>query len=177
MAWTEIAHSYRLPQKKAFAKENSMRNFATRTLKIGLLASLIASVSLPTLAENCSTATVKGEWGLTLNGTALLPSGPVPVAAVIRATLNLDGSVTGTEARSLGGEYADETMSGSYAVNADCTGSTTVNFYESGQLVRTSVLSMVFDSNSKQVRMVQKSLTLPDGTPIQVIITVDGRKQ
>lgn len=153
-----------------------MRNFVLRTLMTGLLAFLIVSAPQSALAENCSTATVKGDWGLTLNGTALLPSGPVPVAAVIRATLNLDGTVTGTEARNLGGDYADETMSGTYAVNPDCSGSSTVNFYESGQLVRTSVLSVVFDSNSKQIRMVQKSLTLPDGTPIPVVITVEGKR-
>ena len=154
-----------------------MRNFTRRTLMIGIFASLTLLGGFSAQAENCSNATVKGDWGLTLNGIALLPSGPVPVAAVIRAILNLDGTVTGTEARSLGGEYADETMTGSYAVNPDCTGSSTVSFYESGQLVRTSVLSVVFDSNSKQIRMVQKSLTLPDGTPIPVIITVEGRKQ
>lgn len=154
-----------------------MRNLILGTLTIGLLALLIVSVAPSAQAENCSTATVKGDWALTLNGTVLLPNGPAPVAAVVRATLDLDGAVTGGEARSLGGQYADETMSGSYAVNPDCTGSTTVNFYESGQLVRTSVLSMVFDSSSKQVRMVQKSLTLPDGTQIPVIVTVEGRKQ
>jgi len=43
--------------------------------------------------------------------------------------------------------------------------------------VRTSVLTIVFDDNSKQVRMVQKSLTLPNGTQLPVVITVEGRKQ
>jgi len=55
--------------------------------------------------------------------------------------------------RSVGGGFADETFTGTYAVNPDCTGNTTLNFYESGQLVRTSVLSLVFDNSEREIRM------------------------
>jgi hypothetical protein len=153
------------------------QNLARQTLTIAFFALLVATMTPAAQAANCSAATVKGDWALTLSGTLLLPTGSVPVAAVVRATLNLDGTVTGGEARTVGGEYADETLSGTYAVNSDCTGSATVNFYEAGQLVRTSVLAMVFDDNSKQVRMVQKSLTLPDGTQLPVVILVEGKRQ
>jgi hypothetical protein len=45
-------------------------------------------------------------------------------------------------------------------------------------LARVSVLAVVFDENSKQFRMVQKSLTLPDGiTQLPVVITAEGMKQ
>lgn len=145
------------------------------TISIGLLSTALTPAAAH--AATCSTATVKGAWSLTLSGTLLLPTGPVPAAAVIRATLKLDGTVVGTEARNVGGGYADETMIGNYTVNADCTGSATVNFYEGDQLVRTSELSTVFDDNSKQVRMVQKSLTLPSGTQLPVVIVVEGRKE
>jgi len=43
-------------------------------------------------------------------------------------------------------------------------------------LVRTSVLSLVFDNNQREIRMVQKSLTLPNGTALPVVITVEARK-
>jgi hypothetical protein len=127
-------------------------------------------------AGTCSTATAAGEWGFTLTGTLLLPSGPAPAGAVGIATLSMDGNVSGTEARNVGGDYAKETAKGTYTVNASCTGTMTVNFFEAGQLVRTSVLSLVFDDNSTQLRMVQKSLTLPDGTQVPVVITVEARK-
>jgi len=153
------------------------RNLVRQTLTITLFALLVAAMVPAAQAANCSAATVKGDWALTLSGTLLLQTGPVPVAAVVRATLSLDGTVTGTEARSVGGGYGDETMSGTYAVNSDCTGSATVSFYEAGQLVRTSVLAMVFDEGGKQVRMVQQSLTLPDGTQLPVVILVEGTKQ
>jgi hypothetical protein len=154
------------------------KNLARRTLTIAFSALLIVALAPTSQAATCSAATVKGDWALTLSGTLLLPTGPVPVAAVVRAALNLDGTITGAEARNVGGGYADETMSGTYTVNPDCTGSAVVNFYEAGQLVRTSALAMIFDDNSKQVRMVQKSLTLPDGvTQLPVVILVEGRKQ
>jgi hypothetical protein len=125
----------------------------------------------------CSTATVAGTWGFTLNGTLLLPTGAVPIAAIGKAIADANGNLTGTEARNVGGGYADETLSGSWTANPDCTGTATVSFYESGQLVRTSVLAIVFDDFVTEVRMAQKSLTLPDGTQLPVVLTLEGRRQ
>ena len=137
----------------------------------------LLSMSAPAHAANCSLETVAGHWGLTLTGVLILPTGPVPVAAVANGFFDAKGDFTGAEARSVGGGYADETLNGNWAVNPDCTGTLTAHIYESGQLVRTSITSMVFDGNSKEVRMVQKSLTLPDGTQLPVVITLEGRKQ
>jgi hypothetical protein len=52
----------------------------------------------------------------------------------------------------------------------------TVNFFENGQLVRTSVLSIVLDDDKKELRMVQKSLRLPDESALPVVITVEARR-
>jgi hypothetical protein len=127
-------------------------------------------------AATCSTATVAGDWGFTLTGTVILPSGPIPLAAVLRGTADVDGNVVGIEARNLGGSYADETFRGKWIVGPECVATATVEFKENGQLVRTSVLTVVFDNNSKQARMVQKSLTLPNGAELPVIATVEGAK-
>lgn len=155
-----------------------MKPNATRTsLAILSLGVFLAIVIPDAHAATCSTATVGGNWGFTLSGTLILPSGPVPAAAVARGTADLEGNITGTEARNVGGDYADETVSGNWTVNPDCTGTLTINAYQAGELVRISVLSIVFDENSKQIRMVQKSLTLPDGTQLPVVVTVEGRKQ
>jgi hypothetical protein len=61
-------------------------------------------------------------------------------------------------------------------VNPDCTGTATINFYESGQLVRTSALSLVFDANEREICMVQKSLQLPDGALLPVVVTVEAKR-
>src|SRR5215469_14955355 len=139
-----------------------------------ILGGLVQTAS----AEECSTETVAGNWSFTLTGTLIVQGGGVPVAAAGRFTADEDGNVTGSEARSVGGGYADETITGSWTVNADCTSTLTVKIYESGSLVRISVVSLAFDDNSKEARMVQKSLTLPDGTTqLPVVITLEARKQ
>jgi hypothetical protein len=80
--------------------------------------------------------------------------GPVPVAAVLRFDIDTAGSVSGTEARNVGGGFANETFKGMVFVNPNRAGTTTVMFFESGVLVRTSALALVFDDLSTQVRLV-----------------------
>jgi hypothetical protein len=145
---------------------------------------LLVATSLVALAEftpgaraaHCSLSGTAGTYALTLTGTVILPTGPVPIAAVVRATLDAAGGVTGTESRNVGGGFADETLSGTYTVNPDCTGTAAIQFYESGQLVRTSILSLIFDNNQREVRMVQKSLQLPSGAFLPIVATVEGRR-
>jgi hypothetical protein len=127
--------------------------------------------------KGCSLEAVAGNWGFTLTGSATLPSGQVLVAAVGTVTVDDQGNLSGTEARSVGGGYADETVTGTWTVNSSCTGTLNAKIYESGQLVRISVTSITFDDDSKEFRMVQKSLTLPDGTELPVVITLEGKKQ
>jgi hypothetical protein len=127
-------------------------------------------------ARSCSLTDSAGNYGFTLTGVVILGTAPVPIAAIGRATLDAAGNVSGTESRSVGGGFADETFTGTYAVNPDCTGTTTLNFYESGQLVRTSGLSIIFDNNEREIRMVQKSLQLPNGASLPVVITVEARR-
>jgi len=143
-------------------------------LMISLATFCVGMAPAVQAAEHCSNAKAAGTWGLTLTGTLILPTGPVPGAAVGRVRIDADGDVSGTEARNVGGGFANETLTGSLTVNSDCTATLTVNIYELGVLVRTSVLAAVFVDDSNKVRMVQESLTLPDGTTIPVVITVDG---
>jgi len=139
-----------------------------------LLAGVVCIPSVS--AAHCSLTGTAGKYGFTLTGVVLLGTGPVPIAAVGEAVLDSAGNASGTESRSVGGSFADETFSGTYTVNADCTGAATIRFYESGQLVRTSVLSMVFDNDQREIRMVQKSLQLPDGAFLPVVITVEATR-
>jgi hypothetical protein len=153
-----------------------------RMLGIGLLAVSLMPIGLSATPSHdghgaaCSIGGAQGKYGFTLTGTVILPTGAVPIAAVGRVALNANGTVAGTESRSVGGGSADETFTGTYTVNSDCTGSATVSFYEAGQLVRISVLSIVFDDHQNEIRMLQKSLQLPDGSFLPVVITVQARK-
>lgn len=90
---------------------------------LGPVLPLVLSGSAPgTEARSCSTANTAGKYGFTLNGVVILATGAVPIAAVGLATHESNGNVRGTEARSVGGGYADETFSGTLTVNSDCTG-------------------------------------------------------
>jgi hypothetical protein len=159
-------------------QEDAMKRNIARTILIVFFATLFTSMVPAAWADDsCSTAKAAGNWGATLSGTLLLPTGPVLAAAVIRATIDAQGNiVSATEARNVGGGFANETLTGSWTVNSDCTGTITAHIYENGQLLRTSVLAIVFDDNLREFRMVQESLTLPDGTTIPVVITAQGRK-
>ena len=126
--------------------------------------------------QGCSLETVAGNWGFTLTGTLLPPTGPVPAAAVGTLAANGAGNISGTEARNVGGGFANETITGTWTVNPDCTATGTVKIYESGALVRTSGISLVFDENSTEWRLVQQSLTLPDGTSLPVVLTGDAKR-
>jgi len=157
-------------------QENLVTQHMKHTTLFLSLAMLLTGLASRAHAQTCSFATVAGNYSLTLTGTIITPTGPVPAAAVVNASLSPTGTASGTEGRNVGGDYANETFKGTYTVNSGCRGTTTVQFFQNGQLVRTSVLTILFDDNSNQVRMVQQSLTLPDGTQLPVVITVEGRK-
>jgi hypothetical protein len=152
------------------------------TFLAGLLFAAVTLNAAPTAqAGQCSLAGAAGKYGFTLTGTLFLPTPtgpiPIPIAAIGRATLDAGGNASGTEARSVGGGFADETFTGTFTVNPDCTGEATLKFSDqSGVLVRTSVLAIVFDDSMKEIRFVQRSLTLPDGTNLRVVITADAKR-
>lgn len=127
-------------------------------------------------AAPCSLATVAGNYGFTLTGTLLSPTGPVSLAAIGRASLTAQGNGSGTEARNVGGSFANETLTATFTVNPDCTGAATIMAFESGQLVRTAVVSLVWDDNSNELRQVVQSLTLPGGINVPTVATVEARK-
>lgn len=156
------------------------RKVARSMLVILSIATLYVSMAPATQAQDnsCSTARAAGDWGFTLSGAILLPTGPVPVAGVVRASIDTDGNVTtATEARNVGGGFANETLTASWTVESDCTGTLTVNAFESGGLVRISVLSLVFVDNMREVLLVQQSLTQqPGGAVLPVVITANGKR-
>ena len=153
-------------------------NFAKATLALISFALLVASLAPRAQAATCTLASVAGNWGYTYSGTLLLPSGPVPVAAVGRYTETADGNISGTQTRTVAGDTAQEMIKGSQTVNSDCTGTATIGVYDqSGNLLRTGVLAGVYVNNGKEIHDIFESLVLPDGTQLPVVITAEGKKQ
>ncbi len=146
------------------------------TLVLIAFAMFVVSAAPAANAQLCSISGAVGAYGFTATGTLLPSTGPVLIAAVGRINLRLDGSLDGTEARNVGGDFANETLKGTWTVNPSCTGTVTAQIFESGVLVRTSVLSFVIDDNQQEVRSVQKSLTLPDGTKVPAVVTFEAKR-
>jgi len=153
-------------------KLNNALNLFARILLVAVALSAVPSAH----AQPCSSAGAAGRWGYTYTGTIVLPAGGVPVAAVGRFTLDADGNLSGTQTRSNGGFTAQETISAKITVNADCTGTGNFNVYQSGQLVRTAVLALVFDDNSTELRAIFESLTLTNGPSLPLVVTVNAKK-
>jgi len=155
------------------------RNLARTLLVIISVATFCAGLVSTAHAEDesgCSTSTVAGRWAYTYTGTIFLPTGAVPVATVGTYTQDTKGSFAASQNRSVGGTYAQETATGTVTVNSDCTGTLNANVYQSGQLVRTAVIDLVFDNNRRHLRAIFQSASLPDGTNLPVVITIDGMR-
>ena len=101
-----------------------MKNKVARmAIAVLFAAGLMVSMSAFAQAEEhgCSLARAAGKWSFTDNGTVI---GVGPRTAVGILTLDGKGNVlNGVATSSLNGAIADETFSGTYTVNPDCTGS------------------------------------------------------
>ena len=70
--------------------------------------------------DRCDNGSISGSYGYTVNGTNL---GVGLVAAVGRVTSDGRGNLSATDTLSAAGTILHRTITGSYAVNPDCTGS------------------------------------------------------
>ena len=129
----------------------------------------------PSLHAACTSATAAGTFGFTTTGTLILPSGPVPVGAVGLITFQLNGDVSGSQDRSLGGAFAHETLTGTLTVNRDCTISLLANVFDStGTLVRTSTIDGVLVNNGKQIRAIFETVVLANGVSLGSVLTTEA---
>jgi hypothetical protein len=122
---------------------------ARATLAVVGLALFIA---LPARAAQCSLASVAGSYGYTTSGfIAIAPGTFLPVAAAGRITFDGHGHVNGIQTRAVAGSSLDETYSGTYSVNPNCTGSFTVLVEPD---TRTSTVDLVWTDNTNGVSAV-----------------------
>jgi hypothetical protein len=153
-----------------------MKTNLVRTL-LALGAVLTAAMAPSQVrAAQCSTASTAGNWGYTYTGTIYTPAAPLPAASVGRFHQDSGGNITGSQNRSVAGQSGLEDISGTVSVNNDCTASATIEVRANGQLLRTAGLALVFDSSGNHSRGIFQSLTLPDGTSVPVVITIDGNR-
>lgn len=121
-------------------------NLVARATLAALGLALFVTVALPAQAAQCSLANVAGSYGYTSSGfVAIAPGTFVPAAAAGRLTFDGNGHVSGTQTRVVAGSSLDETYSGTYSVNRNCTGSFTVQVEPDN---RTSTVDLVWTDNT-----------------------------
>jgi hypothetical protein len=156
-----------------------MKHRIAGTVFVGLFAMLlVASLAVPARADddhNCSLKRAAGKWSFTDNGTVV---GVGPRVAVGVLTLDSAGNVSnGVATSSLNGAIAQETFSGTYTVNSDCTGTISVTIYSGGAELFVINGNLAFDEDSKHLRGVFTSVVAPNGTSLPTVIALDGKKQ
>ena len=139
------------------------------------LTSILSMAATVPLAGSCSLARAAATYGFSTSGTVL---GVGPRVSEGTITLDAAGNVTGKATSSLNGTVAGEVFSGTYTLNSDCTG--TFNNLEirdlSSNLLLTVTADGTWDDNMKHLRGIFTSATLPDGTSLLTVISIEGRK-
>jgi len=154
------------------------RNISLTTLAMVFLTMLHVGLAPAARAQDertCSNASVAGKWGFTTNG-AVVGIGPRDSLGIF----TLDGAgnlLNGKATSSLNGSVTDETFSGTYTVNADCTGKLTITISDlSGNKILSATLDLVFDDDVRELRAIFTSAVLPNGTPLATVITVQAKR-
>ena len=126
-------------------------NLVARATLAGIGLALFIAVALPAHATQCSLANVAGSYGYTTSGFVAALGTFVPAAAAGRITFDGNGHVNGIQTRVVAGSSLDETYSGTYSVNPNCTGSFTVLVEPD---TRTSTVDLVWTDNTNGVSAV-----------------------
>ena len=101
-------------------------------------------------AQNaCTTASFQGAFGYTFTGLTGFKA--LPFAAVGRLLADGQGNVSGVETDSANGEIFQRTYTGTYQVNADCTGSE-VSVDNFGKTVK---CNFVIVSGGAEIRVIE----------------------
>lgn len=151
-------------------KKNSARSvFGFAALAIAVM-SMVPSAS----AQHCSFTGVAGNYGFSDGGTIV---GIGPRAAAGLLTFNAAGQIKGQVTASLNGAVSQTTLSGTYTVNPDCSG--TADFSEldqNGNVVLTATVFVAWDDGMREARFVFTSVVLANGTPLSTAINGEARK-
>jgi len=147
-----------------------------RSLVVLAIAFFVITAPLGAETRRCSTVSTAGNWAYTYTGTIFTPNGPVPAASVGHFHQDPTGNVSGSQTRTVAGDSGVESIAGTVSVNRDCTATAIINVLVNDVLQRTAVLAVVYDSDRNHLRMIFQSLTLPDGSNVPVVLTIDGNR-
>jgi hypothetical protein len=127
------------------------RRYRTSLVVATFLAFTVAAVPGAFARKGCSNASVKGSYGFRFNGTIL--GGPFAGPATLVGIAKFDGAGnwTRTEIANVNGHpLPSETVTGTYSINEDCTGSTSDEQRHSSFLVLVSNGKEILSEGTKE---------------------------
>jgi hypothetical protein len=165
----------------------------TRGAVISAAAICIAALAFaagPLSAQDCSVATLNGDYAFTINGEIRPPTAPAPVPQQGVAMTHYDGAGNLTQVDFVMSNGAPAPYNptllrpdgfrtgetGTYTVNSDCTGTITINFGGGATAGGTTIdIRFVLADHGNEIREVVKSITTPAGEIFAAIIA-NGKK-
>jgi len=126
-------------------------------------------------AGTCSNRSLRGNYGFTITGQLGQAPGPlIPLEGLALTHFDGKGGLSQADFFVFNGVPLDpnfvEGETGTYTVNADCTGTATIHFPNGQQLD----LKLVVVKGGSEVHIVVSALTAPDGTPLFVTTRSHG---
>jgi hypothetical protein len=122
------------------------------SLLIATLGFVVALAPAAHALSQCGLDTVAGSYAYNFSGFISLSATQVlPASAAGKITFDGRGHVSGTQTRSVAGSSLDETLSGTYTANPDCSGSLTLNVEPD---TRVSTVKVVWANNTNDVYLV-----------------------
>jgi hypothetical protein len=109
--------------------ENLYAPLKSRISLLLLTLVLAASSTLAAQARNCSNMTLKGTWANSIHGQLFLPNGSTLLFdGIVKTTYDGEGNFTQVDAVADNGNITPgwRPGSGTYTVNPDCTGTSTI---------------------------------------------------
>lgn len=120
----------------------------------------------PAAAADCTNQSLQGAYGFSLNGTNF--NFGVPWAIVGRFDSDGNGAITGTGTQSTKGDVSRSKFTGTYQVEADCSGVATFTF---GAGARAVLQFVVVDSGKRVEMIVTDQGTLETGYATKITTT------
>ncbi|HEV2697556.1 MAG TPA: hypothetical protein VGU90_06155 [Terriglobales bacterium] len=135
-----------------------------------LMCGALASGHAQTASARCNNTLIRGDYGFTIEGQKLGGPGPIgPQAGVAMTTFDGDGNLTQTDSVTINGvhvaDFTHPPASGSYTVNADCTGTFSIHFNDGRPTV---TVDFVVVANGDEIDTV---VVPPPGAAVGVIAT------
>ena len=141
------------------------RGYSRGVRAIAGMAVLLGMAALAQ-AQNCSNATWTGTHFFLISGTGpnSARTATVPYAQLGKLVSDGNGNLTGTATESAGGVILHLTLTGTYTVNADCTGTQTLTITPQGSasFVSTSAIELV-DGGQQKITATETSGTVMIG--------------